>query len=433
MKAFFTLFALIPLFTFNPSLAYPPDTGLSAPAAGTYALIIEGYDWGPAVNKVVLAMEETVNEVQAANFSVHVERSVEGVEMSPEEASGERKVIYAYVSDEQGNKVESGNHVTLTLFVGPDHVLGSPIRYVRLDNRGSNVWIDYRVTVKDSNTKKEWNTEGARYRPGIDHFDLGGRFSHKDIALSYASFEPEDGDKSPLIIWLHGGGEGGTDPSIPLIANKAWNYASPEIQKFFDGAYVLVPQSPTFWMQSTGGDYTRGGENDIYNEALMALIRKFVADNPGVDADRIYVGGCSNGGYMSLKLILEHPDFFAAGYISALAYQAEFISDEQINSIKEVPIWFVHAADDRTTVPEETVLPTYERLMAAGADKVHLSYYDHVKDITGFFGGDDYHYSGHWSWIYSHANHADFDYDGEPVEIDDRPVTIMEWLAQQRK
>ena len=186
-------------------------------------------------------------------------------------------------------------------------------------------------------------------------------------------------------------------------------------------------------MQSASGEYTRGGENDIYNEALMALIRKFVADNPGVDSDRIYVGGCSNGGYMSLKLILEHPDFFAAGYISALAYHAEFLTDDQITSIKEVPIWFVHAADDRTTVPEETVLPTYQRLIDAGAEHVHLSYYDHVRDITGFFGGDDYHYNGHWSWIYSHANHADFDFDRSPVKIDDRPVTIMEWLSQQKK
>lgn len=433
MKAFLTLFTLIALVSNRPSANVSPNPGPTPPAAGTYALVIEGYDWGPAVNKVVLAMGETVTDVRAGQFEVKVQRSVAGVDMPPEEASGARQVIYAYVSDERGNKVESGEHVTLTLFVSPDHVLGSPIKYVRRDNRGSNVWIDYQVRVTDSAGEKEWDTETARYRPGIDPFDLDGTFSHKDITLSYASFKPEASGKSPLIIWLHGGGEGGTDPSIPLIANKAWNYASPEIQKYFGGAYVLVPQSPTFWMQSASGEYTRGGENDIYNEALMALIRKYVADNPGIDPDRIYVGGCSNGGYMSLKLILEHPDFFAAGYISALAYHAEFLTNEQIDSIKEIPMWYVHAADDRTTVPEETVLPIYERLVRAGAGNVHLSYYDHVRDITGFFGGDDYYYNGHWSWIYSHANHADFDFDGQVVKIDDRPVTIMEWLARQNK
>jgi len=54
-------------------------------------------------------------------------------------------------------------------------------------------------------------------------------------------------------------------------------------------------------------------------------------------------------------------------------------------------------------------------------------------DITGFFGGEDYRYSGHWSWIYSHANESRRDLDGTPVMLDGRPVTIMEWLAAQSK
>jgi predicted peptidase len=341
-------------------------------------------------------------------------------------------VIYAYVSDEDGNLTESGNHVTLTLFVGPDHVLGSPIKYVRRDNRGSNVWINYKMTIKDS--ANMWNSESGRIHPGLDKFDLEGSFKYNDITMSYASYAPEaKNGKSPLIIWLHGGGEGGSDPSIPVIANKAVNYVSEDIQELFGGAFVLVPQSPTFWMQSASGEYTRGNVDDIYNEALMELIKAYAARNPNIDQNRIYVGGCSNGGYMSLKLILEHPGYFAAGYISALAYHAQFLTEEQVKSIKDVPIWFVHSADDQTTKPEETVLPMYKRLKEAGAGNVHLSYYDHVTDITGFFGGDDYHYNGHWSWIYSHANHADFDFDGEPVIVYGRPVSIMEWMAAQSK
>ncbi|UWX56513.1 prolyl oligopeptidase family serine peptidase [Maribacter litopenaei] len=166
---------------------------------------------------------------------------------------------------------------------------------------------------------------------------------------------------------------------------------------------------------------------------MIALIKDFVQKNPGIDSDRIYIGGCSNGGYMSLKLLLNHPDYFAAGYISALAYHNEFVSEDQLNSIKNIPMWFVHSKDDTTTVPEETVIPLYERLVAAGAPNVHLSLYDHVTDLNGIYGGEDYHFPGHWSWIYSHANDADFGYDGKPVLMDNRPITIMEWLAQQHK
>jgi hypothetical protein len=79
------------------------------------------------------------------------------------------------------------------------------------------------------------------------------------------------------------------------------------------------------------------------------------------------------------------------------------------------------------------VLPVYERLKAAGAGNVHLSYYDHVADVTGLFGGDGYRYNGHWSWIYLHANQCRLDRDGSLVKVGGRPVTIMEWLAAQTR
>jgi len=280
-----------------------------------------------------------------------------------------------------------------------------------------------------------WDTQAGRIMPLVDRLDLSGRFVHDSgVTLSYAWFAPKASrPKSPLLIWLHGGGEGGTDPTIPLLANRATNYASDEIQALFDGAWVLVPQCPGAWMHNREGVMTHGQEDDVYNVPLMALIREFVSSHPGIDADRVYVGGCSNGGYMSLKLILLHPDYFAAGFISSLAYQSRYITDAQIESIAHVPIWFVQSADDKTTVPEETVLPVYRRLEAAGARNVHLSFYDHVVDITGLFGGDDHRYNGHWSWIYLHANRCRRDFDGRPVTVGGRPVTIMEWLAAQSK
>jgi predicted peptidase len=186
-------------------------------------------------------------------------------------------------------------------------------------------------------------------------------------------------------------------------------------------------------MHNAAGVMTHGQEDDVYNLALMALIRAHVTAHPGIDTTRIYVGGCSNGGYMALKLMLLQPDYFAAGFISALAYQSQYISDEQIKRIAPLPIWFVHSADDETTRPNLTVLPVYERLKAAGARNVHLSYHDHVVDITGFFGGDDYRYNGHWSWVYLHANQSRLDRDGSPVRLDGRPVSVMEWLSAQAK
>lgn len=398
-----------------------------------YTVVIEGYDWGPAVSKVILPMGETVSTANIPDYTVHVERTSDCGEVT-NAPSGDRTVVYAYVSDEEGNRVEEGENVTLVMYVAPNLRIGNPYESFRSETCNGVRWVDYNMTITNTASGKVWNSEANRIMPLVDDFDLSGVFTHGDVTMNYASFVPETKKaKSPLLIWLHGGGEGGTDPIIPLVGNKVTNYASDEIQNYFEGAYILVPQCPTRWMDAGDGQTTRGELNDIYNEALMALINKYLADNPGVDSDRIYVSGCSNGGYMAAKLLLTNPDFFAAGLISSCSYRPVNLTDQDVENIKDIPIWFVQAADDGTTVPEDTGLPFYRRLIDAGAKNVHFSFYDHVVDITGFYGGENYLYPGHWSWVYLHANECMLDLDGSPVKIDGRPVTIMEWTAAQSK
>ena len=280
---------------------------------GQYTLIVEGFDWGASASKVILALEEGTAEVNARQYEVMAEKNSSCYTDETPNTSGSRDVVYAYVSDEEGNHVDSGMFVTLHLEVGPYMSLDAPIQYFFSNGCRGNQWVDYRLTIKDEDGNV-WNTESERIVPLVDNFDLTGRFNHNDdTQMSYASYKPDQvSGNVPLIIWLHGGGEGGTDPSIVLLANRAANYASPEIQEIFGGAHVLAPQSPTFWMQSESGEYTRGDTEDIYNQALMALFEDYINRNPDIDRDRIYVGGCSNGGYMTQKLLLKNPDFFAA-------------------------------------------------------------------------------------------------------------------------
>lgn len=408
---------------------------LTAQQPNSYSLVVEGFDWGPAVNKVVLDLGETTDAAPGGSYSVQATRTTDLAEIPAALASGERTVLGAYLSDAKGNRVNSGSHLTLVLAVGPQMPLGSPFQYANNEKVRGNFWVEYQVAVIHTPSLRTWNRKSGQVLPLVDRFDLSGQFEYgPGQRMSYASYTPPGaGGKRPLLIWLHGGGEGGTDPTIALLGNRAANYASDEIQQYFGGAYVLVPQAPTFWMNKEGGGYTRGDVEDIYNEGLMALIRDFVAGNPRIDASRIYVGGCSNGGYMSLKLLLKNPSYFAGAYISALAYHSEHVTDAQIRSIRKVPIWFIHAKDDPVTVPDQTVVPIYERLKAAGAKNLHFSFYDHVTDITNLYGGNDFRYSGHWSWIYSHANTATRDFDGNPVLLGGQAVTVMQWLAAQHK
>lgn len=411
-------------FVVSAQKNYPKSTG-------EYKQVVEGFDWGPAVNKVILSLDDTTSQVNSTDFSVFVTRKSSDGKISADQSSGQRSIVTAYISDDHANRVTTNKYITLVLAVGPNLPLGSPFQY---SGAKGNQWVDYQFNIIKNKTLEIWNKSTGKIMPLVDQYNLKGKFTYNDqLTMSYASFEPSNQkDKFPLIIWLHGGGEGGYDPTTALLGNKAANYASETIQSIFEGAYVLIPQSPTFWMQNSQGSYTTGKVNDIYNEALMALIKDFVKLNPKVDASRIYVGGCSNGGYMSLKLLLLHPDYFAAAYISSLAYQAEYISDEEIQKIKNVPIWFVHSKDDETTKPDQTVLPVYNRLIAAGAKNVHFSFYDHVYDITNLYGGKGFQYPGHWSWVYLHENLPRQDFNGSLVKVNGKPVTIMEWMSWQK-
>jgi poly(3-hydroxybutyrate) depolymerase len=417
-------FLLLNLLFLSPALA-----------SNEYTLVIDGYDWGPNVSKVIVDLGATDTLVDFKNFTVSVDRSSDCVTIPDAQKTGNRTVVFAYISDAQGKRIKSGQYATLVLAVAPNMPICSPIQYSVSGKCRGNNWIEYKVTVTNTKNNAVWNKEKKRIRPLLDDFDLSGKYEYETgKTMSYGFFKPKNKNpKAPLIIWLHGGGEGGTDPSIAIIGNKVINYASDEIQAYFGGAYILAPQCPGAWMHNKEGVMQPGSSEDVYNVGVMALIKDFVNKHPDIDKSRIYVGGCSNGGYMSLKLILKDPSYFAAGYISALAYQSQYITDQQMSSISKVPIWFIQSKDDGTTKPDNTVIPVYERLKKAGAKNVHFTFYDRVTDLSGFYGGENYHFNGHWSWIYSHANHAKLDYDGLPVKLNGRPVTIMEWLAGQSK
>ncbi len=394
----------------------------------SYVRVVEGFDWGAAVSKVIIRLDEEQQSFDHSNFMVLAERKSACFHEEAAGQKGERTILYSFISDEKGNRIEKGEHASLILAVGPDMAISSAMQYFWRNCQGTK-WVDYYLTIEDQSSGSIWNKEHDWISPVADQFDQKGVFNYKDHQpLTFASYKPSltSSEKSPLIIWLHGGGEGGTDTTIPLLANKATNYASKEIQSIFGGAYVLVPQCQGAWMHNAKGVSTWGAEDDIYNESLMALIRDFVNNNPKIDENRIYVGGCSNGGYMSLKLMLREPEYFAAAYVSALAYKSEFLTDEEIKRIANNSIWFMHSNDDPVTPAFETVMPVFARLIDAGANDVHLSLYDHVVDLYGSYGGKDYRYNGHLSWIYSHSNHA-------AKVIDGKYTTVMDWMSTKKK
>ena len=432
---------------------------------GTYSYFVNGYEWGPGVNRIVVDFGKNVKQADLANdlFEVKVTGS----------AATNRTVTSAYLVNDKNEKDDSlkeGTKVGLDLefnivyqdfgwFQVTNTNGASPFLYdqvTQLNNWDPNYGYEIKLasgkslTIGDtaySDAEKPFVVKGKGTRVVEATKDWGEAKSHtgKDgRTLTYKAYETEalktDGGKNPLIIWLHGAGEGGKDPDIALLGNDVTNLGEEKIQKYFKtdtsaGAYVLAVQTPTMWMDDGTGKNGVGDARSIYTATLKETIDTYLSENTDVDTSEIILGGCSNGGYMTMNMAMEYPTFFKAYYPVCEAYKDSAISEEDIATLKDLSIWFTASADDPTVAPNDYVIPTYKRLMEAGARDVHFSYFEKV---YGNDTGKEIQYNGHWSWIYALTDRCEKDqkdYNNvaapstEDVLVDGKAATMWQWLA----
>ncbi len=251
--------------------------------------------------------------------------------------------------------------------------------------------------------------QGQIVNEEISKFNPGQLFGVK--YQFYAPANAGDGKKHPLIVWFHGGGESGYrgilyNNSAQLKANRgAVALAGSEAQEIFGGAYVLAPQVPNEWSDSL--------------QEVKALIDVIVRDN-NIDTDRIYAYGCSAGGYMTLDMAVKNPGFLAAAVATCPAIdeanigtygEGRRITDEELLTLKDTPLWLVQAKNDKTVKYEESALRVYELLK----DDAILTAYDSV-----IVDGDEY--SGHEAWVYTALNMPN--HNGEH---------LWQWTARQSR
>ncbi len=401
----------------------------------SYQTVTEVFDWGPAVTKIIINLDRIVPQDSISNdtFKVHVVRTENRKDTKIlGQSEGDCNVTKAYVSDEDGNYKTKGKYITLELQVGPDVSLTSPINYDLTTSLNGWVNCDFTITQqKDigSGNEKVSGVVINKFSGGskklVDDFKIESA-SYDNVTLKYADYVPDnDYTKKPLIIWLHGIGEGGEDGLLPISGNKAVNFISKDMQSYFNGAYVLAPQAPTYWMDGFTGF---GDGTSKYEKALMALIKDYVSKNSNIDTNRIYIGGDSNGGYMTMLMIRDYPEYFAAAFPTCEALENKLITDKDIETLKKTPIWFTAAKTDTVVPPADYVVPTYNRLVQAGDTNVHFSFFDNVIDTTGAYkkaDGTPYEYTGHWSWIYVYNNQCS-------AIINGRVTTLMDWLSNQK-
>lgn len=174
------------------------------------------------------------------------------------------------------------------------------------------------------------------------------------LSANYLLYLPEDYEESdkqfPLVLFLHGMGERGTD------IEKVKTHGIPKlISEGKEFPFIVVsPQCPDeyFW-------------ND---DVLIALLDE-IEENYRVDKKRIYVTGLSMGGHGTWTLALAQPNRFAAiAPVCGWSHPVEFCS------LAHMPIWVFHGAKD-FVVPLSLSEQIVEQLNACGADKVKFTIY----------------------------------------------------------
>lgn len=225
------------------------------------------------------------------------------------------------------------------------------------------------------------------------------KFVQGQDTLKYRLLYPDSDPlrKYPLVIFLHGSGERGSDNEAQL----KWGVTAfaTDQNMMLHPALVVAPQCPEkmSWSNFTRGKTsveTRLEPNPSKPmELVIGLIHELIKKLP-VDTNRIYITGLSMGGFGTYDAIERYPGLFAAAVPVCGGGDPS-----RAATIAKIPIWIVHGSEDPAVNPSFS-LEMLEALTKAGAHP----------------GFTQYPEVGHFSWLGAYSD-----------------ALILEWLFRQHK
>jgi predicted peptidase len=181
--------------------------------------------------------------------------------------------------------------------------------------------------------------------------------------VNYLLFLPKGyaataGKRWPMILFLHGAGERGTD--VKKVATRGpGKYAGARP----DFPFILVsPQCP---------------ERQIWSKDVLLALLDDITSQYAVDTNRVYLTGLSMGGYGTWDLGLTYPEKFAA--IVPICGGGQKISlllsrRDKGPALKSLGVWAFHGGKD-PVVPLEESQRMVDALKKEGIQDVKLTVY----------------------------------------------------------
>jgi len=189
-------------------------------------------------------------------------------------------------------------------------------------------------------------------------------------------YEADAGKAWPLVLFLHGAGERGTD------LQKVAVHGPPKLAKEGkDFPFILVsPQCPI---------------NQVWDDAALIGLLDQVQSQFRVDPKRVYCTGLSMGGYGTWQLALKYPQRFAAvAPICGGGDRIRALLPVQQQALKTLGVWAFHGAKDNA-VPVSESERMVEAFKRAGVTDIQLTIYPEAN---------------HDSWTESYANPKLYDW-----------------------
>ena len=344
-------------------------------------------------------------------------------------------ISYSYVPDRgwtgRGFRIDhesvDPSEVTLTLSPRGKEPFEVPVRSVEAKGRSLEIAaeeFDYRSNWtlrigEDLYTRKEMTEEVCE---GLDVFE-----KKKDGNVLYRLYSPKAKGPRPMILFLHGGGNGGED----LITHIAADYGCSQFAQKYPDFYVMAPQAPepdmtAFLANFTKMDFAHSdqtGNFGWYREYLAEicdLIRRMIADGM-VDRRRVYVTGMSMGGAGTIRAMSVGSDLFAAGVPVCPS-----MTPETFNILKNMThskVWVATSYVDHTLYRHKYIVDAIIALKDAGNRDAHLTIYSPEElHAYGIAADPDLSFpelfsQNHMSWVPTyHDEHG-----------------IMSWLTQQTR
>lgn len=193
--------------------------------------------------------------------------------------------------------------------------------------------------------------------------------------LPYRLYIPKDydcGERYPLLVFLHGAGERGSDNERQI---------SVAVQKMFDDpaspvydSIVVCPQCPenSQWVYTpwAAGNYSTANVPESREIECLCAVLDEIRDFCNVDDDRIYVTGLSMGGFGTWDLLARHGARFAAGMPICGGGDPSYAK-----LLKRIPIRTFHGSDDAAVPPRGTRL-MYAAIRREGGENIAYTEFD---------------------------------------------------------